>query len=391
MEMTQKLFPDEALLPSRITFGKEAYLQLPKILFSYGVRSMIVFSGSFKRSGRLDKLKKEFILEDTYYFEVPSHEPTIGDLRALLQAVRNERVDVICGIGGGSVIDLAKAAAGLYFCEEDPGIYHSGKPFEKCSIPFVAIPTTAGTGAEATPNAVLTNERNLVKKSIRHPSFTADMVILDPSLLSSCPIKTAAFSAMDALTQAIESFFSKNATHFSLMVARQALELFKVSINLFYKELKKIHTDPSEINLKNFYSHAEKMLLGSFYAGTALCHSRLGVIHGLAHPLGAVYKIPHGQICGLLLPASLELNQSLAEKPYNQLARILKYDPLDFAQELLHGWNIENPFQSKNFPQKGSEPYDKIISETLKSGSTKANPFEVTEDQISMMLQKLYS
>jgi alcohol dehydrogenase class IV len=299
-------------------------------------------------------------------------EPTLGNVGDLIQAARRHDANWIAGVGGGSILDLGKAAAALYRATEPPEAYHDGAPIETQGISFLAVPTTAGTGSEATINAVLTNERTGTKKSIRDIGMMARLVILDPDLLRSCPPRVIAASGMDALTQAIEAFTSRHATWLSNELALQGLTL--VSANL-----EAVHADPAT-------ARAEDLLTGSYLTGVALSFARLGVVHGMAHPLGTLYHVPHGQVCAACLPHALELNREAFGGKYAAMSRAVGGDLICRVRTLSQNLGLISPFAGKLLRSKES-----IIGDTLASGSTLANPKPITRADVEWMLDRMFT
>jgi len=295
----------------------------------------------------------------------------LKQLEELLAFAREERPDWIAAVGGGSVIDVAKACAGLLDAPLSAADYHGGAEIPATRVPFIAAPTTAGTGSEATVVSVLTDEDKGVKKSVRHPSFMPRLVFLDCDLLLTCPPEVIAASGMDAFTQAVESYVSNRADWFSETLALKGASL--VALNL------------EAVFAGQGGGPAQELLEGSYLAGLALSHARLGVVHGLAHPLGHRYHAPHGLVCGICLPVAIEFNREVMGPKYETLSRSLGGDLLDFTSELLNRVRLQSPFRGKLIRDK-----DAIIRETLASGSTAANPRPVGARDVAAMLDALF-
>ncbi|GAH06625.1 unnamed protein product, partial [marine sediment metagenome] len=190
--------------------------------------------------------------------------------------------------------------------------YHAGKrSFDKPGLPFIVAPTTSGTGSEVSNNAVIIDPVRQIKQSIRGDKMMAHIVILDPELVLSCPKKYTAFSGADALVQSVEAFVSKASNYLSDIFAIE-------SIKLLLPSLPKVVNGLLNIELR------EKMMLGSFLDGLAFATSKLGAVHGFAHPIGVKHKINHGLICGLLLPYVMKYNAELVyvQKKYAYIADI---------------------------------------------------------------------
>jgi len=367
-----KLLPDVWVLPAVTISGAGTAARLLPECAAFGQRGFWVHGRSLKATGMLDTLLRQAppgLSVKTW--EHPGGEPTLAQLDALLAAAREHRPDWMAGVGGGSVLDVAKACAGLYHGRQATVDYHNGTPVEVPGLPFTAVPTTAGTGSEATVNAVLTNTQTGEKKSIRHPFLMPQRVILDPLLLAPCPRPTIACSGLDALTQAIEAYVSRFAVELSDGIALKAVELIAAHVESVYRG--------ADVEA------CGRLLEGSYLAGMALNMARLGIVHGLAHPLGARYHVPHGQVCGLLLPYAIEFNRPVMGDKYQRLSQAVQGDLLAVVQGLLERMHVDNPFKGQSLPD-----WTAIIKETLGAGSTAANPRDVTAGDVHRFLDQLF-
>ncbi len=367
------LFPQETFIPPKILFKKGAFDGLAQEALEFGPCGILVHGHSFENSGSKEKIRKTFeaMRGVVDFFCRKNGEPCLNEISEVIERGRKIHTQWIAGIGGGSALDLAKAAAGLFFTKEKPVYYQEGGMLQEKGVPFIAVPTTAGSGSEATLNAVIINPEKKVKLSIRHKNFLAAKVILDPELLRGAPYAVMCYSGMDALVQAYESFISKNSTWFSENLALKA-------IRLITKHLIPALRSGNEEDL-------EALLLGSFLSGLAFSHSRLGVIHGLAHPLGVLYNIPHGLICSVCFSASIRLNRVAMGEKYMILSQALGMDFLKKIHELLDALKITSPFKGKPLVEK-----EKIVQETLSSGSTAANPKTVTREDVDFLLKEIF-
>lgn len=269
-------------------------------------------------------------------------------------------------------MDLAKAATGLCCAELPAQDYQDGMPLPPSTLPFVACPTTAGTGSEATGVSVLTHEAGCLKKSIRHASHLARLVILDPDLLRTCPAMVTACSGMDALTQAIEAFFSRGASAITDSWAQEAILAVSKALPCVFANSNSEERDA--------------LLYGSFLAGMALANARLGLVHGLAHPLGVRFHLAHGHVCALALPHVLRYNCAAAPQKYATLASLLGGDPVLQTAAMLKQLDIKNPFEQAVWQ---NEDLDGIVAETLESGSTQSNPRPVARQDVISLLYAL--
>ena len=366
MELAQ-----ETLLPQRTLFQKGAALRLAEESLEFGDRGLVVHGRSLEANGWKEKIMSRFPgSSGTTSFCRDGGEPDLDEIERVIKAAKKAGARWIAGVGGGSVLDLAKAAAGLYNASQRPQYYQRGGRLEEKGIPFVAVPTTAGTGSEATANSVIIDSRENSKLSIRDRSFLARTVILDPGLLEGLPPRVLSYAAMDALVQAYESYISRNATWFSESLAKRAMELVNGNILEAY-------SSPDEENLSG-------LLAGSYFAGIALASSRLGVIHGVAHPLGAIYGLPHGLLCSVCFPPSIKLNREAMGKKYDVMSVLLGRDLLQRARELIAALGITSPFNGGEFEKR-----DKIIDGTLSSGSTAANPKKVGKEDVEFILKEI--
>lgn len=367
------LFPQEIFIPSKILFKKGAAAEFLKEAAEFGPSGILVHGMSLEKSGAKEKILAHpaaASLKLTFFCR-QGGEPTLDEISAVLRQGHDFKADWIAGIGGGSVLDLAKAAAGLFHAKEKPVYYQEGGALNEKGIPWIAVPTTAGSGAEATPNAVIINPEKKVKLSIRHRNFLAQKVLLDPELLVGAPLQVMCYSGMDALVQAYESFISKNSTWFSENYALKAIQLISR------------HIIPALTNGKE--EDLTALLLGSFLSGVAFSHSRLGVIHGIAHPLGVLYEIPHGLVCSVCFTASIKLNLPVIRQKYDIMSQAVGMDFLKRVTDLLAALKIISPFKGKTISEK-----EKIIAETLKSGSTAANPKPVTREDVELILKEIF-
>jgi len=339
----------------------------------YGRRGLLVHGRSLAAHGVLKSLlpnSPSGLAVATW--EHAGGEPALSDLDRLLETARKHQADWIAGVGGGSVLDLAKACAGLFHARQPPEAYHNGAAIETPGLAFAAVPTTAGTGSEATVNAVLTNSVTRQKKSIRDDTLMARLVILDPELLQYCPKRVIAHAGMDAFTQALEAFTSRHAVWLSDELGLKALTLIGTHLEAFYRG-----ADPAA---------AGQVLMGSYLAGLSFAIAHLGVVHGIAHPLGVRYHVPHGYVCGVCLPHAVELNRSAMGGKYEQVSRALGRDLLELIRHMLVQLDMPSPFRGASVMEK-----EAIIRETVAAWSTKANPKSITPADVAWLLDRLFS
>ncbi len=332
---------------------------------------LLVHGHSLSRSGRLEPLLKHVPRD----LRVVPHaheggEPTLSQLDRLRSTAHAARVGWIAGVGGGSVLDLAKAAAALVNAPQPSQAFHDGLAVPAGGVPWVAVPTTAGTGSEATGVAVLINSETGLKKSFRSPWLQARTVLLDPELLEEAPRSVIAASGMDALTQAIESYVSKSASPFTRALSKLAFERIVHALLPVYD---------------GHRTGCADMLQGSYLAGLALDHARLGLVHGLAHPLGAQLGLPHGEVCARCLPAVLRFNAERCQGDFEQLSEGLGEPLQAFVDRALDHLHFEPRFE-----RPAPDVVERMVQEVLASGSTRSNPRPVSAGDARTVLETLF-
>ena len=286
--------------------------------------------------------------------------------------INTEGCDLVVEAGGGSAIDVGKAAAALAGEELPTGDYQRGRQITSPGLPHIAVATTSGTGSEVTKNSVLTDRDRQLKQSIRADGVMPRVSFTDAELTLSCPPHVTAASGMDALAQAIESFFSVHAVPTTEALSLGAVELIVPSLEVAVAEGDNIGARAA-------------LAEGSFMAGLALASARLGAVHGMAHPIGLFYELPHGVVCAALLPPVLKRNAEAAPEKHDRLRKTIGKDPLECVQDLRDVLNL--PRVLGRLPD--DESMAVILDYTLKSGSSRANPAPVTEDYVRAVLTEV--
>ncbi|MBI2438239.1 MAG: iron-containing alcohol dehydrogenase [Lentisphaerae bacterium] len=367
------ILPEKIVFPERTLIGAGKVKDLLAECARYGRRGVLAHGRSLIAHGVLPSLLQNNPSDlAVATWEHAGGEPTLADLGSLLAAAREHRADWIAGVGGGSVLDLAKACAGLFHAAQPPEAYHQGAAIETPGIAFAAVPTTAGTGSEATVNSVLINSVTRQKKSIRDDALIARLVILDSNLVRHCPKHTIAYAGMDAFTQALEAFTSRHAVWLSDSLALQALTLIGAHLEVFFSG-----ANPQA---------AEQVLFGSYLAGLSFSIARLGIVHGIVHSLGVRYSLPHGYICGVCLPHAVELNREAIGPKYAQVSQALGRDLLELIRHLLGQLEMPSPFRGQVLLEK-----EAIIQETVGAWSTEANPKTITPADVAWLLDRLFA
>jgi alcohol dehydrogenase class IV len=298
----------------RIYFKSGLIAKLPSFVHEYGNRIVLVtgkssFLGSAHALELFEALKKEGIV----YFVLPvTGEPSPEIIDSATSAFRTEKIDLVAGIGGGSVIDAGKAISAMLDRSESvveflEGIGNKEHPGTK--LPYIAIPTTSGTGSEATKNAVISRiGRNGFKKSLRHNNFVPDIALVDPELTLHCPKDITASSGMDCFTQLVEAYLSDKSNDYTDALAIEGLKAIKASLIRSYNNSEDIEARTG-------------MSFAALTSGICLANAGLGVVHGFASSIGGMFDIPHGLICGTLMAKSNEINiRELRKNDKNHVA-----------------------------------------------------------------------
>lgn len=377
-------------LPTKVISGLGSVNKILEVSRSYGDNILLVTGkNSATQSGLLDRISAIFASSSevriTYFAQVEP-EPDCDTVDKAVMLAKEKGCDLVVGMGGGSALDVAKAVAGIANKEGEVEEFMTGKELSFPGIPCVTIPTTAGTGAEVTPNAVLINPQRKVKESFRHYFLYPKTAIIDAELILSLPPKITAYSGMDALCQGIESYVSQGANILTDAIALQAVRLISNNIREAFK---------SGANV----SARENMLHGALLSGIALANARMGAVHGIAHPLGLKYHIAHGLVCGVLLPHVMEFNLYYVSAKYAKIAEIMgslgKNHGMEEAAKLAVD-KIKQLLVEISFPWRlrelgvKSEDFDEIAKNSLCSGSIKTNPRTLNQEDVVNILKKAY-
>ena len=385
----------------RIIFGDGVITQIPALIEEFGQRALLITgSKSFIRTTHWLALTfslKQMNIDFEHAIVDKEPSPTLVD--ALAERFRQKKIDVVIGIGGGSVLDAAKAVAGLLRIKNSVMDFLEGVgpelPYIGPSVPFIAVPTTAGTGSEATKNAVLSRSGlDGFKKSFRHEKLIAKYALIDPDLLETClPVQIAA-NGMDAFTQLLESFTSLKANPFTDALAVSGMVATKDSLLPLYQ------------HEGDLAQHRRALAYAATLSGITLAQVGLGSVHGLAAPLGAFYSMPHGMVCGTLVAACTEANihalesrakDSVALRKYAELGRLLvdegdEFDlPDNVACNLLVGilkeWTkqLHLPRLSTYNMREDDIP---LVVANCRGNSMKTNPIALTDAEMTGILQK---
>lgn len=372
----------EFTLPGKIIFGWGALETIGKESLLLGKKCLVVTGQhSMKRMGFTDVLAGSLEkkgLEAVIYDKV-EEDPSLNTVDMGLEMGRKSGCDIVIGLGGGSAIDAAKSIAGI-FREETDSIreFYEGVCIARHGIPFIAIPTTSGSSAEVTNNAVLSDTENGIKKSVRSPEFLARVIIVDPELTLGLSPRQTAISGMDALTHAIEGYVSLGAAPWTNALALEAIELIG-------KSLRKAFLNGGNKKAR------EGMSMASLMAGMAFSNAKLGAVHALAHPVGIKYHIPHGAACAILLPPVIEFNLAVRKKKFNAIKKALGISGKG-GNVLIEGIgklmkDLGMPVDLRQFGAK-EEDFNELIKGTSSSTSLKSNPRPVSNEDLKTILRK---
>ena len=313
--------PFDFATAGRIRFGEGAVREVPRAAASFGARALVVTGSSPERAGRLcAELRAEGV--EAVPFAVAG-EPTLELVRQGTALGRERRTDVVIAFGGGSAIDAGKALAALLPNTGDVLDYLEvvgrGLPLEHPSAPFIAVPTTAGTGSEVTRNAVLASPEHKVKASLRSPFMLPKLAVIDPELTYELPPGVTAATGLDALTQLIEPYVSVRANEMTDMFCRDGIRRAAAA-------LPRVYRDGHDRDARR------DMAFAALLGGLALANAGLGAVHGFAAPVGGMFPAPHGAVCAALLPHAMTTNiralrgrapGSVALARYAEIARML--------------------------------------------------------------------
>ncbi|MDX1798460.1 MAG: iron-containing alcohol dehydrogenase [Candidatus Lokiarchaeia archaeon] len=291
-----------------IIFGAGKLIQLYDIIPKFGNNVLFIIGGnSLKQSGKWDEITSNLENKSiSFDFTSVSGEPSPTVIDENVVKFRNKNLDLIIGIGGGSVIDAGKAISAMLTKDDSITNYLEGvgtKIHDGKKIPYIAIPTTSGTGSEATKNAVISEIGSEgFKKSLRHDNLIPNIAIIDPELMISCPPSVSAACGMDAFTQLLEAYVSSKATPITDALAFSGMKYIGENI---------IHACSDKASNVDVRA---SMAYGSLMSGIALVNAGLGIIHGIASPIGGYFNIPHGVVCGTLLAEATKANIDVLQK-----------------------------------------------------------------------------
>jgi alcohol dehydrogenase class IV len=373
--------------PARTLFGSGTVAEIGPAARDLGRRALVVVGRAIDRTGRLLEILHGHGV-DSVLFSVAG-EPSVETVRQGTSLARAESCNLVIACGGGSAIDAGKAVAALLRNGGDPLDYLEvvgrGRPLARPSAPFLAVPTTAGTGSEVTRNAVLASPEHRVKASLRSPYLLPRLAVVDPDLLAGLPSPVVAASGLDAMAQLIEPLVSNRANPLTDGICREGLARSIRSLQRAFQG------DRSE-------SVREDLAMASLCGGLALANAGLGAIHGLAAPIGGMFDAPHGAVCAALLPAVVETNvlalnarlpESQALLRYREIALLLtgrrESDGLEAAARLRA---LTRSLDIAGLSRWGVTRADveALVAKGKTASSMRANPIALTDEELAGIL-----
>lgn len=369
-------------LPTEIYFGPGQISQVPQIIKAFQIkRPLLISDKGVAVAGHIEKLSQ--IIQPIDIFLEIEPNPRHLTINYLAEKLRLLQPDLIIGLGGGSVLDAAKALALL---SKNPGgieDYEGKEKYRFPPLPLMAIPTTCGTGSEVTWVAVITHTERRFKMGIKGRGLFPRWSILDPDLLATLPSSLVASTGLDALTHAIEAVIVKPANDFSDLFASEAIRLIFEFLPRAYSSI----NDDSEAR--------EKMLLASMLAGVAFGNSDVGAVHCLSEAIGGLFDIPHGVANALFLPFVLEYMEVEAREKLLKISfwAGIKGDKDKLAKLLIQ--KIKNMIKEMRIPSLRElgikeEDFPEIAKRAVENNSNPSNPREMTENDYGFILRQAY-
>ena len=373
---------------TRIVFGPGSIREIGAVAQGLGSHALLVTGRNPGRAQPLIELLAQANIRATIY--PIAGEPDIASVERGVAVAKQQACDHVISLGGGSAIDGGKAIAALL---TNPGtaldyleVIGGGKPLPHSPAPFVAIPTTAGTGAEVTRNSVLASPEHRVKVSLRSPLMLPKVALVDPQLTLDLPREITAASGLDALTQLIEPYVSCRANPMTDTLCMDG-------IRRAARSLRGVCNHGSDLAAR------EDMALASLFSGMALANAGLGAVHGFAGPIGGMFPAPHGAVCAALLPHVLAANlralqtrepQNPARARFDEVARLLTNSPtataeagITWVNELVRDLNIPRLSHYGIGPAHLAD----VAAKAQHASSMKGNPLKLTPDELLQVLQ----
>ncbi len=374
---------------ARIIFGEGKFNQVGRLAAGFGQRALVVGGASPDRLKPLLGLLAEAGVE-TVPFSVRG-EPTVSAVRQGVNLARSENCSVVVGLGGGSALDCGKAIAAMATNSGDILEYleviGAGKTLTQPSLPFIVIPTTAGTGTEVTRNAVIGSPEHGVKVSLRSPLMLPRLALIDPLLTHTLPPLETATSGMDALTQLIEPYVCNRPNPIVDAICKDG-------IRLAARALRKVYQHPDDALTRR------EMSLAALYGGLALANAGLGAVHGFAGPIGGMRPAAHGAVCACLLPIVMEANiralidrapESEALRRNQEIARFVTGDDQAETEDgVAWVYQLRDDLHIPGLRAYGFSEADvpALVEKSAKASSMAANPVRLSTEEMTEILLK---
>jgi len=374
---------------NRVIFGAGALADAGKLAKDLGGQALVVTGSDPDRAAPLLSILKKAGLTSTV-FSVPS-EPTVALAKEGTRIAHEAACDLVIGFGGGSALDAGKAIAALVKNGDDPldflEVIGRGKPLTEPPLPYIAIPTTAGTGSEVTRNAVLASKEHRVKISLRGREMLPNVALVDPELTFSMPPSITASTGLDALTQVIEPYLSTRRNALTDGLCREGMRRAAQSLHRAYEN-------------GNDTEARTDMSLVSLMGGLSLANAGLGAVHGFAGPFGGMFAAPHGATCAALLPHVMalnlrairahDLNADLTAR-FDEIGRLLTGKTTAVGEDGV-AW-LMDLCEAMDVPSLGSygltyADFPVLIEKAIVSSSMKGNPVQLTEVEMSTILDR---
>jgi 1,3-propanediol dehydrogenase/alcohol dehydrogenase len=373
--------------PKKIIYGKNTVNVIGSEAAVFGNKAMIVTGKhSSKKTGALDKvydsLKNQRV--DPVIFNKVESDPSVFTVREGVKVGKEEKVDFIVALGGGSAMDAAKAISMVIGNGGDILDYEKTQP-KTYGIPIIAVPTTAGTGSEVSKFSIITDTERKIKMLISSNFIIPEIAILDPLLTMMMPPQVTAATGMDAFTHAIEAYISKAAQPMSDTFAIKAIKIISSNI--------------SRSVLKGDIEAREKMLLGQMYAGLAFSNASTALVHSMSRPLGAYYKVPHGMANAILLTEVMKFNRASCAEKFKVIAEAMGENVEGKSvreASLIAVDTIRSIFLDTGLPVSLKEVgvdknnFRKMAEDAMESKTTALNPRKPTVEQLVEIYEKIY-
>jgi len=375
---------------TRIVFGSGTVRQTADALRDMGATRVLFVTG--RTPDRFREVQAALSAAGmTYTIVQVEGEPTVDFVRTQTKIAQSEACDAVLAIGGGSSLDAGKAIASLVPNGGEPldflEVIGRGQPITRPSLPFVAVPTTAGTGSEVTRNAVLADRVTQVKASLRSPYMLPRLAIVDPELLVGLPPAIVAATGLDALAQNVEPFLSRRANPITDALAREGIVRSARSLRRMFETGGDSPT-------------REDVALSSLLGGLCLANAGLGAVHGFAAPIGGMFDAPHGAVCAALLPVTLEANlralrTRTPDNPllqrFDELARLLTGRTVATAEDGIR-WiqELRDALGVPGLRQYGvlDDHLPLLCQRAREASSMKANPIELADEELTEIVTR---